>query len=53
MHKQPQYLLHHLLIGVPYAEGFMLDGTIQIDDPINHFAHTKPAVLFQDESERR
>ena len=41
------------LIGVPYAEGFMLDGTIHINDPINHFSHAQPAVLFQDESERR
>ena len=41
------------LIGVKYAEGFMLDGTIHIDDPVRHFGNTQPAVLFQNESRRR
>ena len=41
------------LIGVDYAEGFMLDGTMHVDNPIAHFSQAQPAVLFQDESERR
>ena len=36
------------LIGVRYAEGFTLDETIHIDDPVSHFAQAQPATLFQD-----
>ena len=41
------------LIGVSYAEGFTLDGTVHIEDPISHFLTAQPAVLFQSEEERR
>ena len=41
------------LIGVNYAEGFTLDGTLSIDNPVSHFATARPAVLFQDGKDRR
>ena len=41
------------LIGVTHAEGFTLDGTLHINDPVSHFAEVGPAVLFQSESDRR
>ena len=36
------------LIEVDYAEGFYLDGTLHVEDPVSHFIHAEPATPFGD-----